>query len=103
MRIVWDEPKRQRNLRPEPEGHGLDFADVEDGFDFGSAQVTPTKPGRDGRRRYRALGYLDRRLCALFFSPLGSEGISLISLRPASAKERKVYDEAQRPPPTRHG
>ena len=95
MRIVWDEPKRQRNLRPEPEGHGLDFADVESGFDFGSALISPTRPGGDGRPRFRALGYFGGRLHALFFSPLGSEGISLISFRPASTKERKVYDEAQ--------
>ncbi len=27
----------RKNLEPEPKGHGLDFNDVEDGFDFGSA------------------------------------------------------------------
>ncbi|MGX7708686.1 BrnT family toxin [Methylobacterium sp. Gmos1] len=95
MRIVWDEPKRQRNLRPEPEGHGLDFADVEDGFDFGTAMVFPTHPGPDGRPRFQALGLFEGRVHALFYSRLGSEGISLISFRPASAKERKRYDEAQ--------
>ncbi|MGF3027519.1 BrnT family toxin [Methylobacterium aquaticum] len=95
MRIVWDEPKRARNLKPEPEGHGLDFADVEGGFDFETALFGPTKPGSDGRPRVRALGYFGGRLCALIFSPLGSEGISLISFRPASTKERKTYDDAQ--------
>lgn len=83
------------NLEPEPEGHGLDFADVEDGFDFGSAVVVPAKPGRDGRARFMALGFFRTCLHALVFSPLGSEGISLISFRPASTKERKTYDDAQ--------
>lgn len=95
MRIVWDEPKRQRNLRPEPEGHGLDFADVEDGFDFATATVFDADPGRDGRARFLALGLFRERLHALVFSHLGSEGISLISFRPASTKERRTYDEAQ--------
>lgn len=95
MRIVWDEPKRRTNLKPEPKGHGLDFADVESGFDFGSAIVFDTDPGRDGRARFLALGFFRERLHALVFSPLGSEAISLISFRPASTKERKTYDEAQ--------
>lgn len=94
-RIVWDEPKQARNLKPEPEGHGLDFDNVETGFDFGSATVAPTKPSPDGRPRFLALGFFRERLHALVFSPLGSEAISLISFRPASTKERKTYDEGQ--------
>lgn len=95
MRIVWDPPKQVTNLQPEPKGHGLDFNDVEDGFDFATAITFDTEPGRDGRARFLALGFFRGRLHALVFSRLGSEGISLISFRPASAKERKTYDQAK--------
>ncbi|RVU14463.1 BrnT family toxin [Methylobacterium oryzihabitans] len=92
---MWDEPNRQRNLKPEPEGHGLDFMAVEAGFDLSSALFVPAAPGRDGRPRFLALGLFGERLRALVFAPLGSEAISLISFRRASAKERKVCHDAQ--------
>ena len=91
MEIVWDEAKRLKNLRPEPEGHGLDFADARDRFLWEGALTTPARPGRDGRARFLAVGRLDGELVALVFSLLGSEAISIISLRDASRKERKAY------------
>jgi uncharacterized DUF497 family protein len=56
MKIVWDEPKRLRNL----EVHGLDFADAEQGFAFERALVVPSYPGPDGRPRYKAVGPMGR-------------------------------------------
>jgi len=94
MHMVWDEAKRATNLLPEPEGHGLDFVDARDRFEWETAVIVPTYPGRDGRPRMIAIGWLDDRLCALVFAPLGTEAVSAISLRPASRKERTVYDEA---------
>lgn len=79
MRIVWDEPKRLANLAK----HGLDFEDVDPIF-FETAVVRPAKQGR-----WQAFGSLQGTLVALVFAPLGSEALSLISLRTASAKERK--------------
>ena len=78
MIIVWDESKRQANIAK----HGFDFADVRASF-FRDAVVRPAKLGR-----YRAFGELDGRTVALVFARLGTEAISLISLRPASAAER---------------
>ncbi|HHM1656893.1 TPA: BrnT family toxin [Klebsiella pneumoniae] len=94
MRFVWDEAKRQQNLRPEPDGHGLDFADARDRFDFDTAVIVPTYAGKSGASRFLVVGYLDGRLCALVMSPLGTEAMSIISLRPASRKEKRSYDEA---------
>jgi uncharacterized DUF497 family protein len=88
MIVTWDDAKRLTNLKT----HGLDFADARDRFDFDDAVITPTYPGQDGRARFKAIGPLDERLVALVFSPLGSEAVSLISLRPASKSERKNYD-----------
>lgn len=89
MRVTWDERKRRRNYAV----HGLDFADVEGGFDFHGASVALSHPAPDGRPRYKAIGFFAGDLATLVFSRLGTEAISLISLRRASRKERKAYAE----------
>ena len=94
MMIVWDEVKRLANLRPEPDGHGMDFADARDRFEWDTAKIGPTHPGADGRERFLATGFLDEDLVSLVYSLLGVEAMSLISLRPASNKERKQYDKS---------
>ena len=94
MHMVWDERKRAINLLPEPEGHGLDFVDARDRVGWEAALVVPSYPGPDGRPRFFAIGWLDDHLRTLVFSPLGTEAVSAISLRPASRKERDLYDEA---------
>jgi uncharacterized DUF497 family protein len=86
VRILWDEPKRQSNLAL----HRLDFADVGEPF-LDEALVVPSYAGLRGEPRYRAIGLLEADLVTLIFSPLGTEAISLISLRRASRKERRIY------------
>ena len=89
MKIIWDEPKRLSNLAK----HGLDFADIEDGFDFDGAIVLPAKPSRTGLARFRLISELNSALLvAVVGSQLGSEAFSIVSLRPASQKERKLHD-----------
>jgi uncharacterized DUF497 family protein len=82
MKIVWDEPKRQQNIAR----HGLDFADLSIGF-FAEAILVPAKLGRQ-----MAIGLLDGGVIATVFLALGQEGISIISMRPASRKERRTYE-----------
>ena len=77
MRIVWDEPKRLANL----DKHGIDFADIGEEF-FLSALVGPAKGGR-----WFAIGEIDR-VIVVIFAMLGSEGLSIVSARPASRRER---------------
>lgn len=79
MIIVWDEPKRLANI----DKHGIDFADIGEGF-FLSAIVRPAKNGR-----YAAIGDLDG-VIVVIFAVLGSEGVSIISARPASQRERNL-------------
>ena len=89
MKIIWDEPKRLSNLVK----HGLDFVDIEEGFDFDGAIVLPAKPSRTGLARFRLIGELHGALLvAIIGSSLGSEAISIVSLRSASQKERKLHD-----------
>ena len=78
MKIIWDEPKRISNLAK----HGLDFADLDLDF-FVTADVIPAKDGR-----YKAVGQLNGGVVIVVFAPLGSEAVSVVSMRPASRKER---------------
>ena len=80
MVIVWEEPKRLSNLAK----HGLDFADLDGDF-FLSSLVVPAKDDR-----HMAIGRLADGVIAVVFVVLGSEGVSVISMRPASRKERSL-------------
>lgn len=81
MRITWDEPKRLANLVK----HGLDFADLDLEF-FAGSLVTPSHDGR-----FVAIGRSKGRIVvAVVFRPLGSQALSVISMRPASRKERRL-------------
>jgi uncharacterized protein len=83
MRIVWDEPKRVANL----DKHGLDFADLNETF-FDSALVLPTH-----NKRWAGIGKNIRGVIVVVFVKLGVEAVSVISMRPASRNERKLYAE----------
>ena len=89
MLMVWDEPKRERNIKD----HGLDFADASDRFEWKTAIVFSTYPSRRGGLRFVAVGFLDGDLVTMIFSPLGTEAVSVISLRSASNRERRRYDQ----------
>ncbi|QRE77902.1 hypothetical protein F1D61_20065 [Methylobacterium aquaticum] len=89
--MVWDEPKRKKNRQPPPAGHGLDFADARDRFEWETAAISESYSGKSGGARYIATGYLDGKLVSLTFSLLGTEAVSAISLRTASNRERRAY------------
>jgi uncharacterized DUF497 family protein len=78
MKIVWDEPKRLTNLAK----HGLDFADLDTDF-FTEAMLDPA-----GKGRFVAVGEWAGIVITVVFRPLGLEAISVISMRPASRRER---------------
>lgn len=80
MTIVWDESKRLINLAK----HGLDFADLDEAF-FLSSLVVPAK-----ENRHMAIGRLMDGTIAVVFAVLGTEGISVVSMRAASRREREL-------------
>jgi len=81
MKIVWDEPKRQQNIAK----HSMDFADLTIEF-FEASIIYPAKEDR-----FVAVGELNGQIIiAVVFKPLGSEALSIISMRPASKKERNL-------------
>jgi len=76
---VWDEPKRLSNLAK----HGLDFADLSEEF-FEGALIEIAR-----QDRFVAIGELNGiAILAVVFRPLGSEAVSIISMRRANWKER---------------
>jgi uncharacterized protein len=80
MKIVWDEPKRLANMAR----HGMDFADLDEAF-FESAVVVPAKLGR-----LAAVGRHRSGIILVVFVTLGTEGLGVVSMRPASRKERRL-------------
>lgn len=77
-----DEPKRLVNIAR----HEMDFADLDYAF-FENATIRRSDSGRS-----LAIGYNAGRLVAIVFTLLGREAVSLVSMRPASRKERKLID-----------
>lgn len=89
--IVWDEHKRESSLTK----HGLDFADFALGFDFDGAIETQATSRESGTARFKLIGeFRGRLVVAAIVAPLGTEALSLISLRRASRRERRLYDQA---------
>ncbi|MER8481492.1 BrnT family toxin [Mesorhizobium sp. M1322] len=82
MRIVWDEPKRLANI----EKHGLDFAALDEEF-FLASTIRTARAGR-----VMAIGAVVGGVVAVVFARLGTEGISIISMRPANQAERRLFD-----------
>jgi uncharacterized DUF497 family protein len=77
--ITWDEPKRLANIVK----HGLDFADLTLEF-FESAEIAPANMDR-----FRAVGEFEgKRIIVVIFRPLGTEALSVISMRPTGQKRR---------------
>jgi uncharacterized DUF497 family protein len=81
VKIVWDEPKRLANIAKHD---GLDFADLDEGF-FERSMIVPARDNR-----LIAVGRLADGIVVVVFVALGAEGVSIISMRPASRKERKL-------------
>ncbi|WP_275787712.1 BrnT family toxin [Pararhizobium gei] len=80
MNITYDEPKRLSNIAK----HGYDFADLTVEF-FEAARIEDAKQGR-----FLAIGDFNGTVVvAVVFRPLGSEALSVISMRRASRNERK--------------
>lgn len=82
MKIVWDEPKRRTTLAK----HGFDFAGLTEEF-FARAVSVPAKAGR-----FMAIGELGGTVVAVVAARLGSEAISIVSMRRADRKERNLLD-----------
>ena len=80
MKIIWNERKRQTNL----ETRGLNFADIKIEF-FATSTIVPAK-----KDRFKAIGHFGGTILTVIFKPVGSEALSIVSMRRASRKERSA-------------
>ncbi|MDO9315860.1 MAG: BrnT family toxin [Burkholderiaceae bacterium] len=88
MRLIWDECKRQANLRK----HGLDFADAVEVL--GSRFRLDIADPRGSESRVLSISYALGFLAVLSVVHTERDGAArVISFRRASRDEREVYDD----------
>lgn len=83
MKIVWDERKRHINLLK----HGLDFECLLDA-DWNDVAIMPAYPSHHGHERFLLVGSFGGNILTAVISRLGSEAVSIVSLRRASKSEK---------------
>lgn len=83
----WDEGKNKINLNK----HKIDFKSAEQIWDDPSRKVFRGKT-INGEERYKIIGLVATKCYAGIFT-IRQEKIRLISVRPASQNERKLYGE----------
>jgi uncharacterized DUF497 family protein len=91
-RLTWDETKRRSNRIK----HGLDFAEVVDFDEETALTVEDTRGLTDPKfayaeRRYIAIGLMRGKLVVLIYSKIRNAGWRVISLRPATKQEGKLW------------
>jgi uncharacterized DUF497 family protein len=89
MKLEWDEAKNRANIRK----HGFDFADAE-GMFRGLLLVSPDTREDYGENRWAGLGFVGGRLAQVVFTETGVDTARIISLRKATKREHKEYEEA---------
>lgn len=85
MQLSFDPDKNKRNIQERE----LDF-NLAAELDWGTALIDEDTRQDYGKRRYRVLGCIGERLCALIFTPRAGT-VHVISLRKANAREVKHY------------
>ena len=89
MKLKWDEAKNRSNIRK----HGLDFQDVEEMFRGNVVAELDTREDY-GEDRWIAFGMIGGRVTHAVFIELDPDTIRIISLRKATQRESKHYQEA---------
>lgn len=85
--VEWDENKSDWNV--EHRGFGFDFgADI---FDRDYVQRESRGQGH-GEARFVAIGLVDELIITVVWTPRGTKR-RIISARPASRKERRIYND----------
>lgn len=85
MELSFDPLKNERNVAE----RSLSFEMVQN-FNFKFAQILEDTRKPYPERRFRAQGWIQKRLYALVFTPT-ADGIRVISFRKANAREERIY------------
>jgi len=89
VKFEWNPVKNRVNIRK----HGLDFADAEEMFG-GLLVVDPDTKEDYGESRWIGIGTIRGRTVHVVFTQSDQYTIRIISLRKATARERKEYEKA---------
>lgn len=88
--LSWNDDKRERHIRK----HGYDFESMGKIFDGRFQVVRPDRRLEYGEERFNMLVEYENRVVNVTFTMRG-ERYHLISARPASRLERKVFHERE--------
>jgi uncharacterized protein len=88
MRYEWDERKRAANL----EKHALDFVDAELVFEAAFKVTVEVTRAEDEEPRFADFAEVRGVVLKLVYT-VRRDAVRCISLRPASKRERKAFDE----------
>lgn len=91
MRFEWDAAKNKQNIRK----HGFDLADAQSLFSSSAPLFVSLDECEDyGEERWKGIGVLEGVVVVVVvFAERGLDTIRIISLRKASSRERRTYEE----------
>lgn len=93
--MEWDDAKNEANLRK----HGIDFGTAQLVFDDPCC-ITFVERVTGGEERWHAVGAIEKILVVVVVHTYRVEGaretIRIISVRRATARERRLYDQTDR-------
>jgi uncharacterized DUF497 family protein len=89
LNFEWDERKNRANKKK----HGVDFETAQLVFDD-SICVNFVERIIDGEQRWHAIGSVENLIILVVVYTYRDEAIRIISARPASSHERRLYAEA---------
>lgn len=88
MQYIWDDAKRQQNIKK----HGIDFEEAFN-FNWESAHIIRDARRDYGEDRFVAIGFIGNRLHVMAFT-LRINAVRVITLRKANDRERSDYEKA---------
>ena len=89
MKFEWDNEKARANL----EKHGVSFDEATEVFDDPNALAGEDAEHSYDEARFFIIGYSTRRLLFVVFAERHGDVIRIISARPPTPAERKLYEE----------
>ena len=92
MRFAWDDLKAIENLAK----HGVSFGEATEVFyDPNALEVEDAEHSFD-ESRFVIIGYSTSRMLFVVFAERRGDVIRIISARPPTSEERKLYEERER-------
>ena len=88
MRFEWNQAKSEKNIRK----HGIDFADVEDMFNY-PVLTFPDRREDYGEERWVAMGRIRGCVCVVAYTERRGDVIRIISARKATRNEITRYEK----------